>query len=75
VEDHVLSCERVAGEGLRSAIDNRYRATLEKCGNAKQAPWPAPAVKTMAQRNAQVSLATEPQFAAGSTGETFGHAT
>ena len=75
MEDRVLSCERVAGEGLRSAIDNGYRAMLDKCGNAKQTSCPAPAVKTMAHRNAQVSLATEPQFAAGSTGETFGHAT
>jgi hypothetical protein len=56
VEDHVLSCERVAGEGLLGAINNRHRATLEKCGNAEQAPCPALAVKTMAHRNAQVLL-------------------
>ena len=64
VEDHVLSCERVASEGLRGAINNRHCATFERGGNAKQASCPAPAVKTMAHRNARrFSLATEPQFA------------
>jgi hypothetical protein len=65
---------RVPGEGLRRAIYNRHRAALEKGGDAEQAPRPALAIKTMTHRNARrVSLAAEPQSAAGTTGEVFNH--
>lgn len=56
VEDHVLSCEPVAGEGLLGAINNVTALRSKNAAILEQAPCPALAVKTMAHRNAQVLL-------------------
>jgi hypothetical protein len=50
----ITSFSELRSEGLRSAIDNRYRATLENAAMLNKLPvrrW-----QTMAHRNAQVLL-------------------
>jgi hypothetical protein len=76
VEDHVLSCERVASEGLRGAINNRHCATFERGGNAKQLPVRR---RKSRQWHIETRVGSPWQLSrslpAGETGETFGDAT